>query len=73
MALSDAAALATTDVGSMWAAGRLGALIPQLPVVLWLTSIVLIVIQVSAIKKIQVGAMLGNYLLLQFLSTNGAM
>ena len=73
MALSDAAALATIAVGSMWAAGELGALIPQLPEVLWLTTIVLVVAQVPAIKKIPGGAMLGNYLLLLFLATNGAM
>ncbi len=73
MALSDAAALATIAVGSMWAAGELGALIPQLPEVLWLTTLVLIIAQVPAIKKIPGGAMLGNYLLLLFLATNGAM
>jgi len=73
MALSDAAALATIAVGSMWAASELGALIPQLPEVLWLTTIVLVVAQVPAIKKIPGGAMLGNYLLLLFLATNGAM
>lgn len=73
MSLSDAGALTVIAVGSMWAAGHLAALIPQLPEVLWLTTLVLVVAQVPAIKRIPGGAMLGNYLLLLFLSTNGAM
>ena len=72
MALSDAGALVTIAVGSVWAAGQLGDLVPQLPEVLWLTTIVLIIAQIPAIKQIPGGAMWGNYLLLLFLSTNGA-
>ncbi len=72
MALSDAGALVTIAVGSVWAAGHLAELIPQLPEVLWLTTLVLIIAQIPAIKKIPGGAMWGNYLLLLFLSTNGA-
>ena len=81
MSLSDMGALTIIAVGSMWLAGQLVALIPKLlgdwfptiPEVLWLTTIVLVVAQVPAVKKIPGGAMLGNYLLLLFLSTNGAM
>ena len=72
MALSDAGALVAIAVGSVWAAGHLGALLPQLPEVLWLTTLVLVLAQVPAVKKIPGGAMWGNYLLLLFLSTNGA-
>ena len=72
MALSDAGALVTIAVGSVWAASHLGAFFPQLPEVLWLTTLVLIIAQIPAVKKIPGGAMWGNYLLLLFLSTNGA-
>ena len=73
MGLSDMGALTIIAVGSMWLAGVLGDLIPQLPEVLWLTTVVLLVAQIPAVKTIPGGAMLGNYLLLLFLSTNGAM
>ena len=72
MALSDAGALVAIAVGSVWVAGHLGDLVPQLPKVLWLTTLVLLIAQIPAVKKIPGGAMWGNYLLLLFLSTNGA-
>ncbi len=70
--LSDAAALVVIAVGSVWLAGRMAALVPILPEVLWLTTIVLLIAQVPAVKKISGGAMWGNYLVLLFLASNGA-
>ncbi|MFC1500185.1 DUF819 domain-containing protein [Candidatus Zixiibacteriota bacterium] len=70
--LSDAAALVMIAVGTVWLAGRMAALLPFLPEVLWLTTIVLLIAQIPAVKKISGGAMWGNYLVLLFLASNGA-
>jgi len=70
--LGDAAALVVIAVGSVWFAGRLASLLPMLPEVLWLTTIVLLIAQVPAVKGLAGGAMWGNYLLLLFLASNGA-
>jgi len=70
--LSDAAALVMIAVGSVWLAGRMALLVPFLPEVLWLTTIVLLIAQVPVVKKISGGAMWGNYLVLLFLASNGA-
>ncbi len=68
----DIAALVTIAVGSVWASQQLGVLLPMLPEVLWLTSIVLLLAQVPTVKKMVGGAVMGNYLLLLFLASNGA-
>lgn len=70
--LSDAAALVTIALGGVWVAGQLASLVPILPQVLWLTTIVLIVAQIPAIKALTGSAVFGNYLLLLFLASNGA-
>lgn len=72
ISIIDIAALVTIAVGSVWASQQLGALMPMLPEVLWLTSIVLLLAQVPAVKKMVGGAVMGNYLLLLFLASNGA-
>ncbi len=72
MGLADAGVLVVISVGSVWLAGRLGILLPKVPEVLWLTTLVLLLAQMPAVKKISGGAMWGYYLLLLFLSTNGA-
>jgi len=70
--ISDIAALVTIAVGSVWTSQQLGNLLPMLPEVLWLTTIVLLLAQVPAVKKMVGGAVMGNYLLLLFLASNGA-
>jgi uncharacterized membrane protein len=70
--ISDMAALVTIAVGSVWASQQLGLLLPFLPDVLWLTTIVLLLAQVPAVQKMAGGALMGNYLLLLFLASNGA-
>lgn len=72
MELADAAALAVIAFGSVWAASILGGLLPQIPEVLWLTTIALAIAQLPVVKKLAGAAMWGYYLLLLFLSTNGA-
>ena len=72
MSLHDAGALVLIAVGCVWAADRLGTWIPYLPSVLWLTTLALAAAQIPQIKRLSGAAMWGYYLLLMFLSTNGA-
>jgi uncharacterized membrane protein len=72
MVIADAAALVALAIGTVWAAGQLAELLPFLPEVLWLTTLVLIVSQIPAVKAIAGGALFGNYLILLFLAGNGA-
>ncbi len=72
IAIAELAALVTLAIGAVWLAGRLAALMPALPEILWLTTIVLLLAQVRGIKSLAGGALLGNYILLLFLAANGA-
>ncbi len=72
VSIVDTAALVTIAVGSVWAAGLLGKFVPILHEVLWLTTVVLILAQVPAIKALTGSALFGNYLILLFLASNGA-
>ncbi len=69
--LGEAAALVTLSVGLVWFAGVLARAWP-VPEVLLLTTMVLVVAQVPAIKELSGSAMWGNYLLHLFLAANGA-
>jgi len=71
VSLSDAAALVTLSLGLVWFAGVLAAAWP-VPEILLLTTMVLLVAQVPAIKELSGSAMWGNYLLHLFLAANGA-
>jgi uncharacterized membrane protein len=70
--LSDIAALVALGIGAMWGAEQLGALLPALPKVLWLTTLALLLAQVPAVKRLTGAAVIGNYLVLLFLASNGA-
>ena len=72
LTLRDLAALVTIAVGAVWGAGALGRIFPSIPEVLWLTTLVLALAQVPAVKGLPGGALLGNYLILLFLASNGA-
>jgi uncharacterized membrane protein len=72
MTLGDTAALVVVAFGAVWAAGYLETLVPQIREVLWLTTIVLVVAQIPAVKALSGGALFGNYLVLLFLASNGA-
>ena len=69
--LADTAALGMIAIGLVWFAGRLAPLIP-VPEVLILTTLVLLVAQVPAVKTLTGSAVGGNYLLHLFLAGNGA-
>ena len=70
--LADAAGLVTIAVGAVWAADLLSTLVPQVREIVWLTTIVLGVAQVPAVKRLTGSAIFGNYLVLLFLASNGA-
>ncbi len=72
LAIADLAALVAIAIGTLWLAGRLAAVMPFLPEVLWLSTIALALAQIPAIRTLAGGALLGNYLLLLFLAANGA-
>lgn len=71
VSLGEAAALVTLTAGLVWVAGVLATAWP-VPEVLLLTTMVLLVAQVPAIKELAGSAMWGNYLLHLFLAANGA-
>ena len=70
--LQDAALLVIIALGAVWMAKQLGANIPVIPEVLWLTTIALIIGQIPRVRQISGAALWGNYLLLLFLATTGA-
>ncbi|MEE9169680.1 MAG: DUF819 family protein, partial [bacterium] len=70
--ISHVAALVAITVGALLCANQLASIFPFFPKILWLTTVVLIVAQVPAVKRLTGSAMLGNYLLLLFLASNGA-
>ncbi len=71
VSLGDTAALVAIAVGAVWGGDQLAGLLP-IHEVLWLTTIVLILAQVPAVKALTGSALFGNYLLLLFLASNGA-
>lgn len=70
--ISHIAALLSITFGSLWLAGMLAGWFSFLPKILWLTTIVLLLAQIPAVKQLSGSAMLGNFLLLLFLASNGA-
>jgi uncharacterized membrane protein len=72
VSLSGASALAVVAVGSVWGSKLLGQLVPLIPEVLWLTTLVLFMAQIPAVKRLPGAALFGNYLILLFLASNGA-
>ncbi|UCD24473.1 MAG: DUF819 family protein [Gemmatimonadota bacterium] len=72
VSIVDTATLVTIAVGAVWGAAVLARLMPFFPEVLWLTTIVLVLAQVPAIKTLAGSALFGNYLILLFLASNGA-
>ena len=72
MALRDVAALVALAIGALWFSQVLASFFPAIPKVLWLTTLALIGAHVPAIRALPGSAMLGNYLILMFLASNGA-
>ena len=72
MKLSDIAALVTLGIGTVWAAEQIGEWVPVLPEVLWLTTLAILLAQVPTVRRLAGSAVIGNYLVLLFLASNGA-
>ena len=66
------ASLVAIAIGALWISGMLASWFSFFPKVLWLTTIALVLAQIPAVKKLAGSAVLGNYLLLLFLASNGA-
>ena len=72
MPLRDTAALVAIAIGAVWGSGKIVEIVPVIPAILWLTTIVLLMAQIPAVQRLVGGAMWGNYLILLFLACNGA-
>ncbi len=72
MALGDLALMATVVFGTLWVSGLLGELLAPIPSVLWLTTIALILAQIPLMQRVRGAGVIGNYLVLIFLASNGA-
>ena len=70
--IADAAALVTIAVGAVWISGEIESQVPQIPQVLWLTTIALVAAQLPLVRGLAGSALWGNYILLLFLASNGA-
>ena len=70
--LTDFAGLTVVTLGVMWCAGALTALMPAIPRIIWLTTLVLVVAQVPVVRRLSGSVVIGNFLLLLFLASNGA-
>ena len=72
LTLLDFVGLTAVTVGTMWVSEVLAALVPSLPRIIWLTTVVLVLAQVPIIRRLSGGVVLGNFLVLLFLASNGA-
>lgn len=72
MTLTDFAGLMTITFGTIAASDYLAAALPAMPKVLWLTTLTLVLAQLPIVRRLTGGVVLGNFLLLLFLASNGA-
>jgi uncharacterized membrane protein len=70
--LSDFAGLTSITLGIMWVADLLTSFAPAVPRIIWLTTLVLVIAQLPMVRKLSGSAVIGNFLLLLFLASNGA-
>jgi uncharacterized membrane protein len=71
--LADLALMAVIVLGTLWGSELLGSLLAPIPSVLFLTTIALILAQITAVRALKGAGVIGNYLVLLFLASNGAM
>ena len=70
--IADAAASVAIAVGAVWISSEIQPHAPQIPQVLWLTTITLLAAQLPVVRGLAGTALWGNYLLLLYLASNGA-
>ena len=66
ISLEQIATLCLVALGLVWSSGRMQELVPGIPQVLWLTTMAVLAAQAPAVRRLQGGPLLGNYLLLLF-------
>ncbi len=72
ISLNDIALMTLTVIAIIWISKLLSSFLPIVPMIIWLTTLALIMAQIPRIKKLSGTTVLGNYLILLFLATNGA-
>jgi uncharacterized membrane protein len=72
VALADVAGLAAYVTGGLWISQLLGAWFPSIPSVLWPATVGLVAAQIRPLRALPGSAMLGNYILILFVTCNGA-
>lgn len=70
--LIDFAGLTSITLGIMWLADVLTSFAPAIPRIIWLTTLVLVIAQFPIVRKLSGSVVIGNFLLLLFLASNGA-
>lgn len=71
--LRDLASMAAIVLGTLWISDWLGLVLAPVPSVLFLTTIALLLAQIPAVRGLSGAGVIGNYLVLIFLASNGAM
>lgn len=72
VSLVDLSMLAAIVLGTLWASDALGQKFASVPGVLWLTTITLVLAQIPMVRALRGAGVIGNYLVLLFLASNGA-
>jgi uncharacterized membrane protein len=72
LTLVHVAGLGAYVLGALWLTQFLSSLFPTVPGVLWLSTLALAAAQVRPLRALPGSAMLGNYMLLLFITCNGA-
>ena len=71
--LRDVGMLTLIVLGTMWASDVLAGVLEPLPYVVFLTTIALALAQLPLVRELKGAGVMGNYLVLIFLASNGAM
>ena len=72
MSLTDFAGLSAVTFGTMAVAEMLTTVWPAVPRVLWITTVALVLAQAPMVRRLSGGVVLGNFIILLFLASNGA-
>jgi len=71
--LQDLGLMTLIVLGTLWASDWLGSVLAPIPSVLFLTTIALVLAQLEPVRALRGPGVIGNYLVLIFLASNGAM
>ena len=71
--LFDLAMMAMIVLGTLWVSDWLGGALAPMPSVFFLTTIALVLAQLPQVRALKGAGVIGNYLVLIFLASNGAM